>query len=228
MTIQRLSVPAILVALIGGGILLASRTACRDDTPATEGPIQVVPDKVLERERPKPLTPVAKVFRRRIPAKVTVTEGRPDTTRIRRFANLVRERDSLQAVLDSLKKRKAAGDTTAKPELVRMPRPILPPSWGRYDGRHFSWTITQSDGNLKKASVRVRPHFEFYSGIDAGSDTVPVIQGDRWLLAMARRVPGCGLRSAPMAGLGALVDRDDRVRGAIIAGTSALIGCLAG
>jgi hypothetical protein len=215
-----------LMVVVAIGYVIA-RLACGPTSPATDGPVTTVPDTAITADRPKPAMKLPeRIFRRRVPPKVQVTAGRPDSTRIRAFAAKVRENDSLRAEIRALQARQAAGDTAADPSSVRLPTPVLPPTWGSYDGRTLRWSITRSDGSIMRATARVRPRFDFMAGLTAGTDTIPEVREDRWLTAAAKAVPRCAAKALPFAGGGAIADREDRLRGAVVAGTAALLGCV--
>jgi hypothetical protein len=199
-----------------GCLYLVLEHGCRkQDGPLIVGRVDTVPDTVLVASRPIIKTRfVDRIIIKTVPAKVTVSEGVPDTALALRYA-----RRALAA--DSIRRAKQRGDSVA-----RQPGPILPPVAGTYDGKHLSLWLTRSDGSLMRATAKLKPRAWFWSGYDAGSDSLPIFRSDRWYTRWARRTPRCGLRSAPVAGLGALADKENRVRGALISGVAALLSCV--
>jgi hypothetical protein len=229
MTLRRLWPIVLLLALLIGGVLVLSRLNCRDEGPSTEGPIVVRPDREVVKSRPQPpKTLPEKILRKKIKPTVVVSRGTPDSGYAMRYARAAFEADSLRRVNAELHRRLAAGDTTARPDTTPKVKRVLPPVAGSYTGTVLRLWLTRSDGSLYVATVRIKPHWQFWSGYDRGSDSVPEFSADRWFVRAAREVVHCAPWAAGGSGLGALVDRDHRVRGAVLVGGAVLLGCLVG
>ena len=203
-----------VAAVVGAGLYFGCR---RPEPPGLDGPVRVLPDSVVVKTRPVPVTKWRdRIVIQRVPVQVVVTESVPDTAWAMRYA-----RAAIKA--DSVRRARAAGDT-----LAREPRPVLPTVAGRYDGKRFRLWLTRSDGSLLMATQRVRPRWQFFSGFDGGTDTLPIFEQDRvWIWAL-RQAGKCALPSAAMAGVGALVNQQDRALGALVAGSASLVGCVVG
>ena len=185
--------------------------------PLVEGPVRVIADTVLIASRPQVVTRWRdRIIVKTVPARVAVSEGVPDTAWAMRYA-----RSAIRA--DSIRRAQARGDSIA-----RLPGPILPPATGHYDGSELTLWLTRSDGSLMRATARLKPRFSFYAGTDAGSDTLPIFQSDRWFVRLARQTVKCAPSVGVIAVLGALVHPNDRVLGAVGIGSAALVGCLSG
>lgn len=233
--------PALAGVVLLGVVLVVLRLSCGDKqgNPETDGPVRVEPDSVILRDRPT----TARPLKRRLTtyrAKPTIaeSEGRPDTAIARKYAAAVARADSLADSLARVTQRRAAGDTSAHPELVPSPPRILPPAQGHLErGKIMVWG-TRSDGSVGRATARLgpfHPRVDFVMGMDEKSDSIPVIDVDRWFVALGRQ----GLRCLPRAvvvggGGGALVapvnqqGRRDRLEAALLGSGLVLVGCLLG
>jgi hypothetical protein len=208
-------------------VLLLSRTACREEGPSTDGPVVVRPDSEVVKSRPTPPKSFPeKILRKRVKSKVVVSEGTPDSSYAMRYARAAFEADSLRRVLANERKRRTAGDTSARPDTTTKAKRVLPPVVGSYSGKVLRLWLTRSDGSLYVATVRIRPRWQFWSGYDGGTDSVPDFAADRWFVRVVREAVHCAPWVGGAGGLGALVDKDDRVRGAVLAGGAVLLGCL--
>jgi hypothetical protein len=225
---------AILVALAVGGFLLARGWLGGDDDapPKTEGPVRVLPDSEVVRDRPTTARTLGKrLTTRRARPRVALSAGTPDTALATRYGRLANEAAHLRRFRDSVERARAAGDTAAHPERVPVPKSILPPAQGRYDGKRLLLWAVKSDGRNARAEARLGwfdPRWSFTMGMDRISDSIPVIDVDRWFVALARQ----GWKCAPVTGLaglgGAVVEPGDRLGGALLAGGLVLLGCILG
>lgn len=218
--------------LLGVGAGLVLRDCRPDQPPSAEGPVDTLPDTAVVAHRPKPGKPnlTTRILSHRVAPRVAVSAGIPDTSLVRRFAQAVNEAESLRVVADSLKQRIAQGDQTAVIAFNHQPKPkrVLPPVAGKYSGKELTLWLSRSDGSLMRATARLRPRWEFYTGMDAGSDTLPIFTADRWYVRLVRQTVHCAPPAGVMAGVGALVHAENRLLGAAIVGGATLLGCLSG
>jgi hypothetical protein len=207
------------VILLALGVWLY-RGLTSDEPPAIIGQIDTLPDTVITRERPKPpKTFSQKITKHRVPARVTISRGTPDTSLVRRFAAAVALADSLRRSNDSLRE---AGQPP-------LPLPsILPSAWGQYDGDRFTIWMSRSDGAVMRATAKLHPRWSFVAGVDKASEKVPIFTEERAWVRTIRQVKKCAPPAGLVAGVGALVNPQDRALGAAIGGIATLIGCLAG
>jgi hypothetical protein len=211
-----------------------------DEGPAeTDGPVTVVPDSVIDRGRPTTRRDLGdRIVRARAKPKVQVTDTHRDTARSERYAAMADTARELRQLRDSLARAKAAGDTSAHPERVPQPRAVLPPVQGVLDGRRITLWGVKSDGNKARAMARLglfRPRVQFVMGMDAASDSIPVIDYDRWYVALVRQGWRCLPRSVVLGGgLGAAAaprgagGQRDRLGGAVLGAGLILLGCIVG
>jgi hypothetical protein len=187
------------------------------------GPITTQPTAVVLKDRPVP-GPVrwrTAVVSHPVPSANTATQGTPDTARVRAFARAVFTAESLRAVIARL----TPGDTTTVDTSAISKG--LPPIAGRYTGRDLTLWISRADGSVLRSTARLRPHWEFQASQGDQLDTVPSYREDRWWLRTAREAAGCLPRGALLGGAGWLADPHDRTRGALLAATAGILGCLA-
>ena len=215
-----------IVAVVVLCLVVLVRAGCRKD----EGPVitgtDTLPDSTLVKERPKPpATFGQKIVRHRVPSRITVSRGTPDTVRAMLWADAAHEADSLRRLVDSLRR----GDSTDQARASRVPPPkkLLPPVAGRYQGNKLTLWLTRSDGSLLRATAKLRPNFEFYSGQSRETDTFPDFSEDRFWVRALRETAGCLPRAGLVGGAGALVSGEEWKRNGLIAAGAALVGCLA-
>ena len=220
----------VTVAVAGLALLLALvlvRTCFGPPPVPLLPPVTVKPDSVLIHDRPTVTPPTGIGKLARAPVVVlhrTVSAGTPDTAAARRYARLVFQAESLRAVVRRLQ----AHDSASVADTLSHPTAMLPPARGAYDGHRLDLYLTRSDGSIMEASAEVRPHWTFAAGGGAGTDTVPLIVGDRAWVRFARQSGKCALPTAVGAGLGAGFHEADRVAGGIVAGLVTYGACLIG
>lgn len=208
------------------------------DVPHTDGPVVVAPDSVMQKDRPTTKRTIAKrITTKRVKPQVAVSATPVDSSLARKYAELAIEAAKLRHERDSLKRAREQGDTSAHPDRVPTPKSILPPAQGRYDGRRFTLWAVRSDGYDARAAVKLglfRPHIEFTMGMDPASDSIPVIDVDRWYTALARQSVRCLPKSLVVGGgVGALSEGlgapgEDYLRSALVGGGLVLLGCIIG
>lgn len=240
---MKLPAPRVLAATVIGLIALVVIVirACdrSSDVPVSDGPVIVAPDSVIAKERPTTArTPIDRILKKRVHPKVIVSEGQPDSSIAERYARLANEAARLRHEVDSLKRARAAGDTTAHPERVATAKSVLPPASAEFDGKRITLWGVKSDGSDALAKARVgpfRPHWKAVMGLDPASDSIPVIDVDRWYTALARQSVKCLPRSLVLGGgIGALSealskdDERDYLRRALAGGGLVLLGCVLG
>lgn len=207
-----------VVAGLGIAVALLLRTSCaKVNGPLIEGRVDTVADTILVQSRPQILTKWRdRIVTKQVPVRVVVSQGYPDTAFAMRYA-----RAALAS--DSARRARASGDSVA-----RLPQAILPTVSGRYSGSTLDLWLTRSDGSLLRATAKLKPRFAFFSGADKGSDTLPIFQSDRAWVRTLRQAGKCAPAAGVVAGVGALVNPQDRALAAIIGGASTLLGCLIG
>jgi hypothetical protein len=212
----------LLLGAAAVGVLFLRSCDAEDDGPAITGPVTVVPDTVLLPGRPMP-GPIRwrdRLVEGTVAGGVAVSEGTPDTSYVRRFTAAAAE---AEAYRDTLRAMRARGDTNPPP---RKPKAILPTVTVKYDGRWARVWATRSDGSLLLDTARIRPTWRVEMGYDRGTDTLPRFVADRWFVRLGRDAWRCKWKVTGSSGLGALADTDQPLRGAMLAGGAALVGCL--
>lgn len=221
-------------AAIGGAIgglliyLMGQLLCSGPQPPPVSPPADTLPDAEVKRGRPDTAAPsgLTRIVRVRVPVGREVSRGTPDSALATRYAELARKfaRYRIEQEQDSLARlRGEVSDTTPPPA---PPPSILPPVTGRYDGSRLTLHLTESSGRIMRATARVKPRFSFVAGHGGVSDTLPLVDSDRWFVRVARETVRCSPKVGANAGLGALLNTDDRVLGAVLAGGGTLLGCL--
>lgn len=216
----------LLLVLVGLAVWLAVCFLNRSPRgPELEDPPETVADTIVEAQVPRPPKGLGKLTRHPVKIRAQVSAGQPDSAAVRRWLRAVKLVDSLRRSNDSLRQRAAAGDTTAGGKIQPLPQ-VLAPGWGKYDGKRLTLGLTRSDGSVMVATAKVRPHFDWKTGLDDLTDSLPFIHEDRWWLRQARELGGCAWRSAPFAAGGAVVDEENPLRGAAIGAGVAVAACM--
>lgn len=215
-----------LIVVVAVALLLAALVA-RGCLRQPEGvviapPPDTLPTPDVIHDRPTPARPSlpTRIFTHPVPVTTIVTSTAPDTAAARRYARKVFEAESLRAVIARI--RREGGDT----DTVAVSRGVLPPVSGTYDGRTLALWLTQSTGRVMKATARLRPHFSFRAGQGDVSDTVPQVREDGWLLRTGREAAHCTPATVVLALAGALLDTDNRLRGAAIGAGGGFGACM--
>lgn len=197
------------------------------DRPELETQPDTVPDSAVVAARPRPPRGLGRLTQHTVKPRAQVSRGTPDTVSVQNWLRAVRLADSLRRENARLRERIARGDSTlTQGDTIRQLPQTLAPGWGVYDGKKLRLGLTRSDGSVMIATAKLRPKFTWQAGLDSLTDSVPLFVEDRWWLRTGREALQCVPRAAPMAGAGALADRQDRFRGALIGAGAAWLGCM--
>lgn len=210
--------------------------ACGAPSPpvATRGPVAVLPDTEVRRDRPTTSRTLGeRLTTKRAHPAVALSAGAADSSIAERYARLANLAAHLRRERDSLAALRAGGDTAAHPERVPVAAAVLPPAQFRVRGRSLTVWGVRSDGVDARAMARLgyfHPHVDVTLGMGRASDSLPVIDVDRWYTALARQSWKCAPPALVAGGIGALAASGGdapRGRGAL-AGGLVLLGCLVG